>query len=410
MRIRNIVLILLAIALVFGVIKAPKIKRYFAEERYYSIFVMLGKAEACYNPHKNAQAMFNQEKIDYQLRNKEVVLTSLAKIIDKSAYSSELKIPSITHQIYFTANGSLNDFYIEKMKANFAKLNQLSDNWQHNLWSNKLDIFPEDLRQIKGVKLRDISELKNHEIYPILSEAIAKGSDLKAYFAESADLARIMILQQFGGIYNDMDYEIYNPAPLFEFMKRFNFIGAREQINSESYYANSFLATSSNHPILNEMVRRIYKNYNKQDLSDYIKYPCTENDRLYFNGPPLVTIAYLNKNNIEGNNDVILPPWMLLNISFARYKNKYCDYAKITKEDFQQNNQNLKELLAQYSQQFKQDDIENIYAIRNDLANKDEDNIYYNLKYRNEFEVIGADMGCGSWVSAKNPRHWYWND
>lgn len=416
MKTKKIVYILLCIALIFGVIKVKKIKRYFLEKRYYSILVMLDLAKPCYDPYKNREDIFIQEGFDYHKYNDAIILDSLKKISDKSLSSSDLKIPPVTHQIYFTPSNRkvvLKDFYTEKLKANFNKLNALNSNWQHNIWTNNADVFPKEIKLMKGVVIRDIIEFKEHPLYPTLVDTIKKGDDLVAYFAMASDLLRLLALQKIGGIYNDMDYEIYNAAPLFKFMKKFDFIGAREHFNSHSYYGNSFMAAKSNHPVINEAVLLMIRNY-RQDVMDkntpdYIKYPCTENDRLYFDGPPLITLAYFSKNNIEGNSDVILPPWMALNLYFAHYKNKFCDYSKITKEDFIINNDNLNMLLKEFSDGFKMQDVKKHYTILNSNGlKKEEQNIYYDIKYNQDFEIIGADMGCGTWVTAKNPRYLYW--
>ena len=418
MKTKKIFIIVLSLIMIFGIVKLPKIKRYFAEERYYGVFSALNIVKPCFNPYKQIKDVFVQEGFDYIVEDGKVVSDSLKKITDKSVnIEDKFNIPTITHQIYFSptkANISiLKDFYVEKLKANFTKLSSINNNWQHNIWTNNPDIFPKEIKEINGVVIRDISEFNDHALYPYLIEALEKANNLPAYLAESSDLMRLLVLQKLGGIYNDMDYEIYNAAPLIEYMKKFDFIGGREKINSISYYANSFLAAKPNHPVINEAVLRMIRNYrqdaNDPNTPDYVKYPCTENDRLYFNGPPLITLAYFAKNNIEGNNDLILPSWMILNISFAHYKNKFCDYSKITKEDFIKNNNNLLQLIKGFNDNFKEEALEKDYAVANSNGQKEtEHNIYYNLKYRNDYNIIGADMGCGTWVTAKNPRHWYW--
>ncbi len=397
--------------IIFASCKYKKIYRYFAEQRYYSILVMLDLAKPCYDPYKKRADIFIHEHFDYQTENNQVVLDGLNKISQPLQSKQFVKIPLITHQIYFSHKNRtkpLADFYIEKMKATYAKLNELSNDWQHIIWTNNPNIFSEEITQFPGVKFKSISELHQHPLYNTLITTIEKASDLVAYLAEASDLFRLMALQKYGGIYYDMDYEIYNAAELLKYMQNFDFLGGRESVNSHSYYGNSFLAAKPNHPVINQAMNLMKRNYYPTSKSPlYIQYPCTENDRLYFNGPPLITLAYFAKNNIDGNNDLILPGWMIFNLYFAHFKNKYCDYAKITKEDFEQNNQNLHLLIEEFKKRFKQEDINDFYKIENILT-KDEDNIYYNLKYRDQLPIIGADMGCGTWVTAKNPRHFYW--
>lgn len=408
---KKILIIILCVILIFAGFKYKKIYRYFAEQRYYSILVMLDLAKPCYDPYKKRADIFIHENFDYKKENKKVVLDSLEKTSKELEVKTSVKIPLITHQIYFTQKNRtkpLPIFYIKKMKATYSKLNNISKDWQHFIWTNNPDLFSNEIKNIKGVQFKSIDEFKQNSLYNILIQTIDKGNELVAYLAESSDLFRLLALQKHGGVYYDMDYEIYNAKELLKYMQNFDFLGGRETVNSNSYYGNSFLAAKPDHPVINQALSLMMRNYHPDSNSPlYVQYPCTENDRLYFNGPPLITLAYFAKNNIDNNNDVILPGWMVLNLYFSHFKNKYCDYSKITKEEFEQNNQNLNQLIEEFTQSFKQTDINNFYKIQNN-SSKEEDNIYYNLKYRNQFPIIGADMGCGTWVTAKNPRHFYW--
>jgi len=399
---KKIIALFIIIALLaFAKTKSGKIEKYLAEDRYYSILAMAGMAERCYNPHKHAAEMFIQEGFDYKQADKQAIQDSFDKITEKNIdESTQPKIPTITHHVFFTSetnSAKLSDFYIEEFKINFSRLNSIDKTWKHNIWTNVPELFPEEVTSIKGVKVRSITEFQQHPLYNKITEAVKEGVNYKARFAEASDLSRLLILQKFGGIYSDMDYEIYNAPELFSYMKRFDFIGGREHIRKISYYANSFIATKPDHPIINEAIEKLLRNY-RRDLKDtntpdYIKYPCTENDRIYSNGPMLMTIAYLSKNNLDGNKDVILPPWMLLNLDFSHYKNKVCDYSQISREAFIKNTDNLDRLLEDY--------------IKNIIDNR-EGNIYYSLKTRQSFPIIGADMGCGTWVTLQHPRLWHW--
>lgn len=407
--------ILISILLSFSIIKFNKIKRYFKEERYYSVFSALGLTERCYDPYKDIETLFIQEKIDYKLYDKRITSESLKKILSLYSNNSQNKIPYITHHIYFSKTSdtkvTLNNFYIEKMKANFNKLNDINDQWQHNIWTNNPQGFTKELNKIKGVEIKDISIFYKSPLYQILLEALNNFNKTKLplYLAESSDILRLMTLQEFGGIYNDMDYEIYNAQQLVNYMHKFDFIGGRDKIANYSYYANSFLAAKPSHPVLNEAIAMILRNHTKpKTVPDYIKYPCNQNDRLYFNGPPLITLSYFKKNNINGNNDVILPSWMILNIAFARNKNKTCDYNSITKEFFDKNNSSLELLIKNFAQDSVTQEINKFYGSQKEQEENSLSNIYYSLKDRENFPIIGADMGCGTWVTATKPRIWYW--
>ena len=241
------------------------------------------------------------------------------------------------------------------------------------------------MKKINGVEIKSITELSDHILYKDLIEALQKGKKQKAYYSQASDILRFSLVQRFGGIYSDMDYEFYNAKALYELMQNFDFIGGREIPKDISFYGSAFLAAKANHPILNEIVTNHYRNSYNKSAPEYIKYPCRITDLIYFNAPPLVTTSYFKKNNIEGNNDIILPSWMIFNASFARFKNKNCAYEDITKNEAIKSNNNLEKLLEQF--------------------------IHENKNHPNE-EIIGADMFCGNWSSRDKDikkRIYYWN-
>lgn len=445
---KKIIIIILSLLLVVGIGRVLKVKGYIPKDAFYQGLVKLDIAKQCYNSYKTMLEVFEQEGFNYKKVNEEIILSSLDKLLDQDIEVSDIpKIPAITHKVYFVSLESsavLNDFYIEEMKVNFNKLNSLGNDWQHNIWTNKADIIPEEVKNIKGVQIRTAEEFQGSPLYEVLVEILKKGQGVKPHLAEAADLIRLMAVQKFGGVYSDMDYEIYNPKALFELMKKFDFIGGREKQTELSYYGNAFIAAKPNHPVINEALRMSLRNrITNPEMPIYMQYPCKGYDKLYFNGPPLLTISYFRKNNIGGNDDVILPPWMIYNLNFARLKNgisysneedselsffervkkifgiqvekdinKVCNYSRITKGDFGLNNQNLDQLIIDFTKDINMEDIKKYYKIDDEMVDsKYKNNIYYNIQSREDFAIIGADMFCGSWTFGGKvfKRNYYWN-
>jgi hypothetical protein len=403
MKKKTIIFIALILVALFTAFKWNKLKTYFIEEKYYSVLSTLRITKPHYKPYKNFYEIFTEEGFSYNKNNSKIIHSSLDKLKNITQQPDKFTIPMITHQVYFTPANStkkLDDFYIENLKLSFEKLGKFG-NWQHNIWTNNPALFS----SISNANIRNINEFKDHPLYKNLQAMLLNGAESKAYLAESSDLVRLMALQKFGGIYKDMDYEIYNVEAFFNMMKKFDFIGGRERLSIKSYYGNSFIATKPNHPVINQAMKNLIRNHNlNESTPNYLKYPSMEFDRIYFNGPPLITIAYFAKNNLDGNADLILPPWMIYNVNFAHTKNKYCNFSAITKEEFYQNNANLGKLITDFTTNSK-DEIPNDGKITNA-----EQNIYYNTKYRSQYEIIGADMFCGSWVAGnKFKRNFYWN-
>lgn len=370
------------------------------KDLYYQTLVELKILKPCYTPEKNFIEVFKQEGFDYKIKDKEITLTSLSKL-QNLPINDKFSIPNISHHVYFVQSENpkaLLEFYIKKMEANFSKLNETSLSWIHYIWTNNPNIFPDHIKNYKNVKVGNIDIFKDHPLYNHLKETINNGNTNRAYFMSASDILRLMLLQRFGGLYQDMDYEIYDAASLFELKGKFDFIAAREFTSPNSYYGNSIILAKPNHPVINEALARIKNHEIDRNRSPYyIKYPCNFYDELYFNSPPLLTLAYFAKNNLNSNNDIILPSWMLLNVEFARFKNGDCNYDKINREGFDYNNQILPELIKTFTSQVKSDTSFN------------ETTIYYNFKDKDKFKIIGADMFCGSWVDKKAKRNYYWN-
>lgn len=351
--------------------------------------------------------LVNQEGYDYYKHDLEITSKSLKKLSNLEN-TGEIKIPLITHHVYFTSEANpaiLKEFYIEKIIANYTKLNDLNLNWKHYIWTNKPDLFPEKILTLKGVEIKDITEFKNHKLYPSIVTNIKKGESFKAYYTEASDSLRFLALDKFGGVYSDMDYEIYNADELLKLLKNFDFIAGRERTANVSFYGISFMAAKANHPIISNVIKNMYEydvQTDKSALPYYIKYPCTEFDKLYFRANPNMTVSVFKEFDKQGNSDIILPAWMMLNIDFARSKNGECT-SLIDGRDFIEKNKNLNEVFESFEQNL---DPESHILKISEVANAD--NIYYNLKDRKSFPIVGADMYCGSWSRGISPKKYFY--
>lgn len=400
----NIFITILIVALLasYAYIRKHTIKKYFAEEKYYSILTFLGVAHPHYKPYKNFFEIFDQEGINYDLANEKVIESSLNDLSLLSNLPQVNTIPKITHQVYFTNKNQENNFkgfLLENLKL-FTKNISKNGSWKNYIWTNNPALF----KGVDNIIILDISEFKDHPLYPILLKTIKQGENSKAFYAESSDMVRLLALQKFGGIYKDMDYEVYNYDLLNDLISKFDFIGGRERYNIRSYYGNSFIASKANHPIINKAIAYIQRNHSSSsETPTYIKFPSIQLDSIYFNGPPVITFAYFAKNNQEGNHDIILPPWMIYNMNLAHTLNKRCDLGNMPVKDFWRIKQNQTKLIEEF--------IANFEGTR---FNDDKDsikyhNIYYNSNYHSNYQIIGADMFCGSWVSKHKFKHiFYW--
>lgn len=412
------------IVLLLCLITFNKLKKKYFNLEFDGVLEKFGLINHCYNPHgSDFIETFKQEGYDYYYEDDEVVFLSLMKLNNLGGHDElHYKIPLITHSIYFPSDASkliISPYYAENLKIKLEKLDEINPNWKHYLWTSNPEVFPEELRNRKNVILLNLSEFKDHPLFKKLEISLLNSSLSKAYLAEASDTLRLMALEKFGGIYSDMDYEIYDAATLNKYMKKFNFIAGRETIEPRSYYGNGFIASTPNHPIVVEALERMNNAFlgNKSN-PDYIKYPCNKYSEIFLNGPPNITVSYFKRANTGSNNDIILPTWMLFN-TFIHYKNDSCG-KKFNKTRFIYNFKNLESIL----EKFYAEDIFHLEGVINHSRlpsmyvdfgiRENKANIYFSFKNYRDYPIIGADMRCCTWMQEKkafkNLHYWKFLD
>ena len=232
--------------------------------------------------------LYYQEAIDYDFLRPKFLQDAKFKRANINKYIKEdgsTKIPLITHQIYFS--DAVNPISGVNLKHSIITTNRLNEvaEFRHYIWTNDLNLIPQELRDIKGVEVRLISELASFRLFKELKLLISQENINKYNFAMASDILRIMILREFGGIYHDLDYYIINSSLLLEYLKAFDFIAA--ELHPEEYYfiGNAFIASIANHPVMQKATQLIQRNLNNNSFQpDYIKYPYNMFSKiLYYN-------------------------------------------------------------------------------------------------------------------------------
>jgi hypothetical protein len=242
---------------------------------------------------------------------------NMLKNIDKYE-AKEYKIPPISHSVYFTRNlepVKLKDLYIKKSSICINKLNEVDANFKHYIWTNNPNIYIGKLESYSNIQIKLITELSNHTLYNNV-EDLLKREDLKIInLVQASDVARIMAVQTFGGIYHDLDYEIFDGNLMIKYMKSFNYFNGREFDFHDSFIGNAFFASSKNHPIMIEMTNLILRNLNRPDEAPkYIQFPESPSDAIFVEtGPVAMTIATYKGMNKNNNIDIIFPAAVLYN-------------------------------------------------------------------------------------------------
>jgi len=142
-------------------------------------------------------------------------------IIDKVNIEMNL-IPKKIHQIWIGPKP-----LPEKFSWMQESIKKIHPDWEYKLWTNK------DLKDFK---------LQNREIFNKVTNIGAK-----------ADIFRYEILERFGGIYIDIDFELLKP--LDDLIVNYEFFGCL--LCGTELVSNGIIGSRTNHPILQECIRRV---------------------------------------------------------------------------------------------------------------------------------------------------------
>lgn len=213
----------------------------------------------------------------------------------------------------------LYDSNIDKAKKTYGDIPKII----HQIWiGNKIPstLLPlvEKWKNLKNFEYRlwsdkDILELnfENKDLYIQASN-----------YGQKADVARLAILEKFGGLYIDTDYEYINDKKIESFLENYDFIIGIEPIEINQGFGNAFIAASVNHPLIKKLNSSLRDNF--FHFSDTIKKT----------GPAFVSkIIFENIDLLNGA--ILLPPTYIYPIAFydEEYEEFYKDKSSFLKEE-----------------------------------------------------------------------------
>jgi len=169
--------------------------------------------------------------------------------------TSNMLMPKNIHHIWFTNENSPREPNTDTIiKTNALLLNDQVD-WTHALWTNNKALIPKTVS-----KLEDIN-IKVFEIGDLISSAacdLIQYNIEKKYWGIASDIARLVILEQFGGIYTDVNY-ILDHLPWQEMSNYKFFAQSRDGVHIGNY----FIASTPHNKILTTWL-----GYIEDNLSD----------------------------------------------------------------------------------------------------------------------------------------------
>jgi ankyrin repeat protein/GR25 family glycosyltransferase involved in LPS biosynthesis/mannosyltransferase OCH1-like enzyme len=268
--------------------------------------------------------MFVQEGIDFDSLHKNFMVSSLThlSIMDRLAVVTG-KIPLITHQIYFF--GYNEEAVIDKVSLRtsvetLSDLNANDDNWEHYIWTDNPDKIPQQLKNLDNLQVKDFREFKDNPLKALLNQKLQQAKNDKGLYAQASDIARYMILFNYGGVYRDFDYKIYNVVNLRKLMAVSNILIGKEEYNDFSI-GNSFIAVTPYHDVIKTLQDLVQRNLgpDQESIPNYVKYACLKADKiLYQTGPVALTMAFYKSANKKGSIDLLMPREILYNREYLK--------------------------------------------------------------------------------------------
>ncbi len=185
-----------------------------------------------------------------------------AKHKGKEKDMGESKVPKIIHQIWIGPKR-----LPEKYKKWMRSWKLLNPEWEYIFWDNS--------------KIKQLGII-NNKVYKEINNVGFR-----------SDLLRYTILEKYGGLYVDTDFECLTKLP--EFLLNYDYVsglvfGFEPQIN------NAIILAKPNCFILNKLVKEITKNRSLREISVFEA-----------SGPDLLTKIYFNLDDKEKNNCLIVP-------------------------------------------------------------------------------------------------------
>ena len=217
-------------------------------------------SDKCYfwsTKNHEMEEIYKQEEITNILKPREFVHLSI---------DGENKIPLISHYVWVTNSlldqaGRTSKFW-EHNKYLADKI-KLLPNYQHIMWTSSLELIPDSVSKKlseMGIELRSLDDLyqaskdhPNNQQLEFLLNLAQIAAEL-SFYAISTDIIRYQALKEFGGIYSDGDYKLYqDPQSLF---KDFEAVIGYESSSVPASF-NGFYAVKEQHPIMLEYQWRV---------------------------------------------------------------------------------------------------------------------------------------------------------
>lgn len=133
-------------------------------------------------------------------------------------------------------------------------------------------------------------------------------------YAFCCDVARILVLQKYGGVYLDVDVELVKPI---DNLLKYDFFGGRDERNM--FNTGEGFGCIPNHPYLNTMLLQYEKFILDGGATDEVPCP-TKNEK------SISDLGFSKKTDVEIiENNIMLPKEYMCPICFEKNDNYFCE-------------------------------------------------------------------------------------
>jgi mannosyltransferase OCH1-like enzyme len=222
-----------------------------------------------------------------------------------SARTTERPIPKISHHTWITKADSpkeINPKDLEYIKRTLRFASK-DDGWTNIFWTNNQKLIPNTIKELSefGVIVKELnhSNIKN---FSKIEQIYTKAFDYNLSMPN--DIVSYSILEEYGGVYFDVDYEL--KKSINDLLNKYSFL-VFEDSKKNLYIAHGIIAAIPKHPVVNEAIELMIRNFSNV-RPDYVAFAC--HDRAFTvsaTGPAMLSIAFFNKaNKGHGLNDTFM--------------------------------------------------------------------------------------------------------
>lgn len=186
-----------------------------------------------------------------------------------------------------------------------SRINPHNAGWNHFFLVQDPAIFPQTKKALAGSDVRLVSFAELLGPLSLESELAESIADRK--FGMASDILRVEALVKMGGGYLDIDLQTMQSLKLY-FYAYHSMFGIEPM---SEFIGNAFMAASPGHPIMQEMVRLISRNFALKRAGNkafYSSIPTDGFSTIVQTGPCVSTVAFYNAANREGRTDILMPP------------------------------------------------------------------------------------------------------